>query len=321
MKYQIFCVPLHDYINNLKIFKMKKAFVFPGQGAQFPGMGKDLYENVTIAKNLFDQANEILGFSITDVMFDGTEEELQQTKVTQPAVFLHSVISAMCAGDKFAPDMVAGHSLGEFSALTAAGALSFADGLKLVYARAMAMQKACEMKPSTMAAIIGLDIAEIERICAEVSMESNVVVPANYNTPVQLVISGDIEAIDVACAKIKEAGAKRALPLKVGGAFHSPLMQPAKEELQAAIEATEFKTPICPVYQNVDAKAHTDAEEIKANLIAQLTSPVRWTQTVENMIADGATQFIECGPGKALRGMIAKINREVEAIGLNEIGE
>lgn len=290
---------------------MKKAFVFPGQGAQFSGMGKDMYDASDVARTMFDKANEVLGYSITDIMFDGTEEDLRQTRVTQPAVFLHSVVSAACLGEKFAPDMVAGHSLGEFSALTAAGALTFEDGLKLVYARAMAMQKACEAKPSTMAAIIGLPFEEIERICCEVSTEGNVVVPANYNTPVQLVISGDCDAVNEACTKIKEAGAKRALPLKVGGAFHSPLMQPAKEELEKAIEAVEFMTPRCPVYQNVDALPHTDASEIKANLIAQLTSPVRWTEQAERMIADGATEFIECGPGKALCGMMAKINREI----------
>ena len=290
---------------------MKKAFVFPGQGAQFPGMGKDLYENDVRAKELFDKANDILGYKITDIMFDGDEESLRQTKITQPAVFLHSVIKAVCLDD-FQPDMVAGHSLGELSALTAAGTLSFEDGLRLVYARAMAMQKACEMNPSTMAAIIGLDFEKIEAICKEVP---GVVVPANYNTPVQLVISGENEAITLACEKMKEAGAKRALPLKVGGAFHSPLMQPAKDELQKAIEATEFKAPRCPVYQNVDGKPHTDPEEIKQNLIAQLTSPVRWCQTVENMIADGASDFIECGPGKALQGMIVKINREVTVAG------
>ena len=290
---------------------MKKAFVFPGQGAQFPGMGKDLYENDAKAKDLFDRADEILGYRITDIMFGDDEESLRQTKITQPAVFLHSVIKAVCIDD-FQPDMVAGHSLGELSALTAAGTLSFEDGLRLVYARAMAMQKACEMNPSTMAAIIGLDFEKIEAICQEIE---GVVVPANYNTPVQLVISGENEAIAAACEKMKEAGAKRALPLKVGGAFHSPLMQPAKDELQKAIEATEFKAPRCPVYQNVDGKPHTDPEEIKQNLIAQLTSPVRWCQTVENMIADGAADFKECGPGKALQGMIVKINREVTVAG------
>ena len=261
-----------------------KAFVFPGQGAQFVGMGKDLYDNNPLAKELFEKANDILGFRITDIMFSGTDEELKQTKVTQPAVFLHSVISALCMGEDFAPDMVAGHSLGEFSALVAAGALNFEDGLKLVYARAMAMQKACEAAPSTMAAIVGLDDATIENVCAEINTENNVVVPANYNCPGQLVISGNVEAVKAACEKLKEAGAKRALLLPVGGAFHSPLMQPAKDELQAAIEATTFNTPKCAVYQNVDAQAHTDAEEIKANLIAQLTASVRWTQEVQNMI-------------------------------------
>ena len=293
---------------------MKKAFVFPGQGAQFVGMGKDLYDNNPLAKELFEKANDILGFRITDIMFSGTDEELKQTKVTQPAVFLHSVISALCMGEDVAPDMVAGHSLGEFSALVAAGALNFEDGLKLVYARAMAMQKACEAAPSTMAAIVGLDDATIENVCAEINTENNVVVPANYTCPGQLVISGNVEAVKAACEKLKAAGAKRALLLPVGGAFHSPLMQPAKDELQAAIEATTFNTPKCAVYQNVDAQAHTDAEEIKANLIAQLTASVRWTQEVQNMIAAGATDFTECGPGKVLQGMIGKIAKGNDAV-------
>lgn len=296
-----------------------KAFVFPGQGAQFVGMGKDLYENNPLAKELFEKANDILGYRITDIMFSGTDEELKQTKVTQPAVFLHSVITALCMGDAFQPDMVAGHSLGEFSALVAGGALSFEDGLKLVYARAMAMQKACEAAPSTMAAIVGLDDATIENVCKEVSSESNIVVPANYNCPGQLVISGNVEAVKAACEKLKAAGAKRALVLPVGGAFHSPLMQPAKDELQAAIEATTFSTPKCAVYQNVDAQAHTDAAEIKANLIAQLTASVRWTQEVQNMIAAGATDFTECGPGKALQGMIGKIAKGNEAVSVHGV--
>ena len=284
-----------------------KAFVFPGQGAQFSGMGKDLYESSPLAHDLFERANEILGFRITDIMFAGTDEELRQTKVTQPAVFLHSVISALCLGDEFCPDMVAGHSLGEFSAMVASGALTFDDGLKLVYARAMAMQKACELQPSTMAAIIGLPDATIETICREVSEAGHTVVAANYNCPGQVVISGSIEGIKLACDKLTEAGAKRALPLSVGGAFHSPLMDPAKVELEAAIQATEFHTPKCPVYQNVDALPHTSPEEIKANLIAQLTSPVRWTQSVLHMRADGAETFTECGPGNVLTGLIRKI--------------
>ena len=282
-------------------------------------MGKDLYDNNPKAKELFEKANEILGYRITDIMFEGTDEDLRQTKVTQPAVFLHSVISALCmngAEGTCQPDMTAGHSLGEFSALVVAGALSFEDGLRLVYARAMAMQKACEAAPSTMAAIIGLADEKVEEICAGISREGHVVVCANYNNPGQLVISGNVEAITEACEQLKAAGAKRALPLNVGGAFHSPLMQPAKDELQTAIENTQFSTPKCPIYQNVDAKPHTDAAEIKQNLIAQLTSSVRWTQCVQNMIADGANDFTECGPGKVLQGTIAKINKEVSAHGI-----
>ena len=293
-----------------------KAFVFPGQGAQFVGMGKDLYESNPLAKELFEKANDILGYRITDIMFDGTDEDLKQTKVTQPAVFLHSVISAICMGEEFKPDMIAGHSLGEFSALVAAGALSFEDGLRLVYARAMAMQKACDAAPSTMAAIIGLPDDKVVEVCQAVSTDDSVVVAANFNCPGQIVISGNVEAVKLACEKMKEAGAKRALPLNVGGAFHSPLMQPAKEELQKAIEQTEVKAPKCPVYQNVDALPHTDPEEIKANLIAQLTSSVRWTESVKHMIADGADDFTECGPGKALQGMIGRIDKTVAAHGI-----
>jgi [acyl-carrier-protein] S-malonyltransferase len=292
-----------------------KAYVFPGQGAQFVGMGKDLYENHPIAKEYFEKANEILGFRITDIMFAGTDEELKQTKVTQPAVFLHCVISALCLGDAFQPEMVAGHSLGELSALTAAGCLTFEDGLRLVAKRALAMQAACEARPGTMAAVIGLEDAQIESICREVSEETGkVVICANYNCPGQLVISGEREGVEVACNRLKEAGAKRALVLPVGGAFHSPIMQPAKEELEAAIAATTFHTPRCPVYQNVDGEAHTAPEEIKANLIAQLTASVLWTKEVNNMVAAGATEFTECGPGKALQGMISKICKGNDAV-------
>ena len=290
-----------------------KAYVFPGQGAQFVGMGKDLYDNNATAHEMFEKANEILGFRITDIMFEGTDEDLKQTKVTQPAIFLHSVILAKTMGGDFNPDMVAGHSLGEFSALTAAGALSFEDGLKLVAARAMAMQKACEIKPSTMAAVLALPDEKVEEICESVP---GIVVCANYNCPGQIVISGETEAIDAACEKLLEAGAKRALKLKVGGAFHSPCMEPARAELAEAIARTEIHTPICPVYQNVDAQPHTDPEEIKANLVAQLTAPVRWTQTVKNMIADGATEFVEVGPGKVLQGLVAKIDRNATVSGI-----
>jgi [acyl-carrier-protein] S-malonyltransferase len=283
-----------------------KAYVFPGQGAQFTGMGKDLYDNSIVAKELFEKANEILGFRITDIMFDGTAEELKETKVTQPAVFLHSVILAKTL-DNFKPEMVAGHSLGEFSALVANGVLSFDDGLKLVSQRALAMQKACEIKPSTMAAVLGLSDILVEEVCASID---GVVVAANYNCPGQLVISGEFKAVELACEKMKEAGAKRALILPVGGAFHSPMMEPAREELAAAIEATVFATPICPIYQNVTASAVSDPAEIKKNLIIQLTAPVKWTQSVQQMIADGATLFTEIGPGKVLTGLIGKIDRE-----------
>ena len=287
-----------------------KAYVFPGQGAQFVGMGKDLYESSPLAKDLFERANDILGFRITDVMFAGDDDDLRQTKVTQPAVFLHSVISALVLGDDFRPDMVAGHSLGEYSAMVAAGALSFDDGLRLVAARARAMQKACEMQPGTMAAVIALPDAQIEEILKTVD---GVVVPANYNCPGQLVISGAVEAIDAACLKLKEAGAKRALKLAVGGAFHSPLMEPARAELETAIRATDFHKPICPVYQNVDALPHTAPDELKANCIAQLTGAVRWSYSVQNMIADGADYFKELGPGTVLQGLIHKINPDVTA--------
>lgn len=286
-----------------------RAYVFPGQGAQFSGMGKDLYEQSALAKEYFEKANEILGFRITDLMFEGTADDLKQTKVTQPAVFLHSVISAIVLGDEFKPDMVAGHSLGEFSALVAAKALSFEDGLRLVSARALAMQKACEVAPSTMAAVLGLSDETVEEVCD--SIKDLVVIPANYNCPGQLVISGSIEGIDKACELLKEKGAKRALKLPVGGAFHSPLMQPASEELQAAINATTFSSPICPVYQNVNAYPQTNPAAIKENLIAQLTSPVRWTQTVKNMVSDGADEFFELGPGDVLKGLVKKIAPEV----------
>ena len=286
---------------------MSKAYVFPGQGAQSVGMGKDLYESNAKAKELFDKANEILGYSITDIMFAGTDEELKQTKVTQPAVFLHSVITALCLED-FKPDMVAGHSLGEFSALVASGALSFEDGLRLVYARAMAMQACCEKVPGTMAAIINLPDETIEEICAGID---GVVVPVNYNSPGQVVISGEVEAVKEACARLKEAGAKRALPLAVGGAYHSPLMEPARVELAKAIEAAPISRPVCPVYQNVDALPHTDPAEIKENLLRQLTSPVRWTRSVINMIGDGMTEFVECGPGTVLTGLIGRIRKSM----------
>ena len=293
-----------------------KACVFPGQGAQFVGMGKDLYDNNAQAKELFEKANEVLGFRITDLMFNGTEDDLKQTKVTQPAVFLHSVILAKALGDKFNPDMVAGHSLGEFSALTAAGVLPFEQGLKLVETRALAMQKACEATPSTMAAIIGLPDEKVEEICASVN---GVCVPANYNSPGQVVISGTFEAIEEAVAKFKEAGAKRALPLKVGGAFHSPLMEPARAELAKAIEEANFAKPICPIYQDVDALPHTDANEIKDNLVKQLTAPVRWSHIVANMVKDGMTEAVELGPGRVLQGLIGRTERSVAVSGLQTL--
>lgn len=292
----------------------KTAYVFPGQGAQFSGMGKDLYESNEQARELFERANAILGFRITDIMFTGSDEELKQTKVTQPAIFLHSVIKALVAGESFKPDMVAGHSLGEFSALVANRCLSFEDGLKLVYARALAMQEACEAQASTMAAVLGLEDAKVEEICSGIT--DAVVVPANYNCPGQLVISGSVEGVNKACELLKAAGAKRALPLPVGGAFHSPLMEPARVKLEQAILSTPFNTPICPVYQNVTASAISDTESIKANLIAQLTASVKWTQSVQAMVADGATHFIECGPGNVLQGLVKKIHKEATTAAL-----
>lgn len=292
---------------------MKTAYVFPGQGSQFVGMGKDLYENEAL-KQMFESANEILGFRITDLMFSGTEEDLKQTRVTQPSIFLHSVILAKSLGSDFKPDMVAGHSLGEFSALVAAGSLSFEDGLKLVKARAFAMQHACEIQPSTMAAVLNLDDAIVEQICSDITASGKVVVPANYNCPGQLVISGSVDGINEACEKMKAAGAKRALVLQVGGAFHSPFMEPAREELARAIASTKFNAPVCPIYQNVNALPVSDPESIRANLISQLTAPVRWTQTIQNMVTDGASKFIEVGPGKVLQGLVKKISKDMEAV-------
>ena len=291
-----------------------KAYVFPGQGAQYVGMGKDLYDNSPMARELFEKANQILGFRITDLMFNGTDEDLRQTKVTQPAIFLHSVLLAKTLGDSFEPEMVAGHSLGEFSALVANGALSFEDGLTLVSKRALAMQKACEAEPSTMAAIVGLDDEVVEKICGAIE---EIVVPANYNCPGQLVISGSVQGIDLACAKLTEAGAKRALKLSVGGAFHSPLMESARADLAEAINSTHFSIPVCPVYQNVNASSVSDPEMIKKNLIAQLTAPVRWSQTVKNMIADGCTSFTEIGPGQVLQGLVKKVDHSMTTAGIN----
>jgi len=300
-----------NYITNIDLNMSKHAYVFPGQGAQFVGMGKDLYDNFPKAKELFDQANEILGFNITDIIFNGTDEDLKQTKVTQPAVFLHSVIRAICLGNDFKPEMVAGHSLGEFSALVAAGVLSFEDGLRLVSKRALAMQAACELQPSTMAAVLGLEDEKVVEVLKSITNE--VVVAANFNCPGQLVISGSIAGVEQACEALKNAGAKRALPLKVGGAFHSPLMEPAREELAKAIEETNFSSPKCPIYQNVVAHAVTEPQEIKKNLIAQLTAPVRWTECVRAMISDGATLFTEVGPGTVLQGLVKKIDSSISA--------
>jgi [acyl-carrier-protein] S-malonyltransferase len=306
-------VVFHTF-ESVKQSSMKKAYIFPGQGSQFPGMGKDLFEQHESARALFATANEILGFNITDIMFGGSEEDLKQTKVTQPAIFLHSVIYAGTLGESFRPDMVAGHSLGEFSALVANKCLTFEDGLRLVKARAFAMQRACELQPSTMAAVLNLDDEIVENICAEITSGGNVVVAANYNCPGQLVISGSVEGVNRACEAMKAAGAKRALLLPVGGAFHSPLMEPARAELAEAIQTTHFSAPVCPVYQNVNALPTTDPSEIRKNLVAQLTGPVRWTQTIRHMIADGASHFIEVGPGKVLQGLVKKINKDMEAV-------